>query len=183
MKIRDLDEKFTGLESAITKENDLRDYEDEEIIFIRSVATFAASGIRNWIYECPRIAKQIQVVTKPESMEVDSILVKTIKESTEKRQKIYAAKVGKLCKKYDVPFNIGLAIGTEEAKFIGISSIHPYIDKTELHELLDCGIERRKKACKEILGEQIYDLINIEEMGQLNSQKIAQYIAYKRSNK
>lgn len=99
----------------------------------------------------------------------------------ESKNKNYAQEVGKSCRQFNIPFDVGLAIGAEGVKILSeklqdIKNFKGREDVDYYHEL-SVGIGRRKSAIKEILGEEVYDKLGVGSMGQKNSSKIADYVS------
>ena len=91
------------------------------------------------------------------------------------KRKSYAQQVGALSKKFKVPFDTALALGTNEQVYeLFVKIDRKAISKNLRHELT-CGIARRKNALYEVLGSELYTLLKIEWMGQKNSERIAWY--------
>jgi hypothetical protein len=87
---------------------------------------------------------------------------------------------GELCKRkaerLRLPIEILLAIGPENDKLIPLEFQADDVLKVR-HELLDTGIERRKRQIKSILGDDLYCKFKVENMGQLNSKRLASYLS------
>lgn len=69
-----------------------------------------------------------------------------------------------------------LAIGLENEPYLPREI---FLNSTveAIHELLNCGIQRRKNRLKQLLGEENFKRFNVANMGQLNSKRLASYIA------
>lgn len=89
----------------------------------------------------------------------------------------YAKEVGRLTNKYNLPFEIGLALGTEELNYDIIKKYTDVQIDTETIADLCAGIDRRKNALRKILTEEDFVLLKICNMGQVNSKRIAYYIS------
>lgn len=93
------------------------------------------------------------------------------------KQKEFARICGKLSKKYKVPFDVALAIGTDESlykDFIDALYEVTYVSGYT-YEDLQCGIQRRKSALQKILGDQVYYNL-VAGMGQDHSSRIAGFV-------
>lgn len=75
----------------------------------------------------------------------------------------------------NLPIEVVLAVGYNHAdelpRFLKVNNI----DEIK-HELVNTGIERRKRMLKNLLGT-LYLTFNIDDMGQLNSRRLANYIS------
>lgn len=87
---------------------------------------------------------------------------------------------GELCKRkaerLRLPIEILLAIGPENDAFLPSEFQADDVLKVR-HELLDTGIERRKRQIHSILGDDLYHKFKVENMGQLNSKRLASYLS------
>ena len=95
--------------------------------------------------------------------------------------RIYSKRVGKLSRKYGIPFNVALALGDCEELYYWFVAATP---KQKLRRVtnktlanLHAGISRRKEGLFEVLGAELYDALKIGGMGQENSTRIACYVA------
>lgn len=93
------------------------------------------------------------------------------------KQKSYAQQCGSLSKKFKLPFDLALALGTDENIYVDFVKVDRKAISKELRHELTCGINRRKNALYVVLGEDLYNLLKIEWMGQRNSERIAWYLA------
>lgn len=96
-----------------------------------------------------------------------------------KKRKAYGKLCGVAARKVDLPFDIVLTVGPELAQELkdAMSNLGT-ADELDLHELLWCGIARRKSAIFRLLPEisdELYD--KIEYMGQIHSNRLADFIA------
>lgn len=93
-------------------------------------------------------------------------------------QKSYAKRVGILSRKYQIPFEVGLAIGDKEDLYSQLKNAMVNVD-VSVGTIRDfnAGINRRKAGIMAILGSELYNALNIDSMGQRNSERIAQYLA------
>lgn len=101
-----------------------------------------------------------------------------------RKQREFGREVGFISKMYDVPFEVCLALGTNQEvypKFIGAIKVardnNLRYTKLRLMGDLKAGINRRKDGLLAVLGSELYDAIGIESMGQKNSERLALYVA------
>jgi hypothetical protein len=114
-------------------------------------------------------------------------------------QKEYFLACLKAAKENDLPVEVVMALGVRNSELTYFNCIIEGIAKSyladSLHELISCGIARRKKAIKEVIKtalensdvsdvyyfEDLIDRYNskIESMGQVNSERIATFLAEK----
>ena len=108
----------------------------------------------------------------------------TLKKDYYSQRKEYAKETSKLAKKYGVEFDTGLAFNKDEQKFAAYADALKAIQVLssrwkEIGELkgikndLSCGINRRKAALKEVLGEKVYNDLGVDGMGQAHSERLA----------
>lgn len=94
-------------------------------------------------------------------------------------RKAYGKLCGAAARKVDLPFDIILTVGPELAQELKDAMLNlNTADELDLHELLCCGIARRKSAIFRLLPEisdELYD--KIEYMGQIHSNRLADFIA------
>ena len=87
---------------------------------------------------------------------------------------------GELCRKkaerLQLPIEVLLAVGPENDALIPLELQADDIVKIR-HELLNTGIERRKKQIHSLLGNDLYNKFKVEKMGQLNSKRLASYLS------
>ncbi len=95
-----------------------------------------------------------------------------------KKRKEYADTVGALSRKYKIPFKVALAIGDNEKNYEAFHSRLEDVDGLQISTLRDlhAGIIRRKGALKEILGNELYEALQIEDMGPEHSKRIALFV-------
>ena len=91
----------------------------------------------------------------------------------------FAQRIGTLSNKYRIPFEVCLAIGDNEELYPLFLAAVSNLDNVSIKTMgdLNAGIWRRKNALLNALGDHLYDLMKIEEMGQRNSSRLAQYVA------
>lgn len=94
------------------------------------------------------------------------------------KQRSYGNQVKELARKYHLPFNVGLVLGTEEVKYQFLKNIVSDVDFVTIGTFrdLEAGIDRRKRGLRAVLGDEFYEWLSIDELGQLNSQRLALYI-------
>lgn len=87
---------------------------------------------------------------------------------------------GQICRKkaerLRLPIEVLLAVGPENDSLIPLELQTDDIVKIR-HELLNTGIERRKKQIYSLIGNDLYNKFKVEEMGQLNSKRLASYLS------
>lgn len=93
------------------------------------------------------------------------------------REKIYARKVQQLTQWYHLPFELGLALGDKEANYeaFTMALLDMKMNDTILLEL-SSGRTRRKAALMKVLGEKLYNSLNIPFMSRMNTKRIADYL-------
>jgi hypothetical protein len=98
-----------------------------------------------------------------------------------RKQREYGREVGVLSKMYDIPFEVCLALGTNQEVYPrfteAIKVARDKVGRTRLLADLKAGINRRKDGLLAVLGSELYDAIGIESMGQKNSERLALYVA------
>ena len=95
----------------------------------------------------------------------------------EERRK-YAEEVGILSREFLIPFQVALAIGTKKENYEAFKKKLVDVDNVDIRLLRDlrAGIDRRKKGLKEFLGEELYNLLGVDSMGQGHSERLAHFI-------
>ena len=99
---------------------------------------------------------------------------------TKKERQEYARTVFKLSEKYDLPQEVGFALGTNEEAYNALDArveelVHStriVIDRAELCS----GIDRRIDEIERVLGPDVSAVIGLYGMGQRNSTRIADYL-------
>lgn len=96
-------------------------------------------------------------------------------------RRAYSKRVGNLSRKYHIPFEVCLSLGDDEELYPWFMSAMTNLDFVCIGTIRDlcAGINRRKSGLKEVLGEELYDALRIDSMGQLNSERIAHFVADK----
>lgn len=96
----------------------------------------------------------------------------------------YSKIAGELSVKYHFPFDLCLALGTEEKNYkllrkelSRLKEISP-----ETFKNLYLGIDKRRMALKDVFSTELYDGLNIDHMGQQHTKRIAMYVAEKFRN-
>lgn len=103
-------------------------------------------------------------------------LMPGVPDTPEEDKRAYAKKCGEVSRAAGLPFEIVLAVSPEKADILkSIGS--PIPTKDQVWALVHCGIERRKEALYQVLGYYKYLSLNVHEMGQINSERLANYIA------
>ena len=104
-------------------------------------------------------------------------MAKKINKTKEERT-AYARECWHLSKKYALPFTVALVFGTDEEKYILAKDVR--LDEMREHKglcyELSCGINRRKEAIEWALGEEFSKKINLSQMGQKNSKRLAEWL-------
>ena len=93
----------------------------------------------------------------------------------------YGQRVGRLSRKYHIPFDVCLALGDNEEVYPWFMSAMTNLDHVSIGTIRDLytGISRRKSGLLSVLGEELYETIGIDSMGQKNSERIAHFVADK----
>lgn len=103
-------------------------------------------------------------------------LMPGVPETLEEDKRAYAKRCGEVSRAAGLPFEIVLAVSPEKVDILkSIGSPTP--TKDQVWALVHCGIERRKEALYQVLGYYKYLALNVHEMGQINSERLANYIA------
>ncbi|MED5094523.1 hypothetical protein [Bacillus safensis] len=103
-------------------------------------------------------------------------LMPGIPDTPEEDKRAYAKRCGNVSRATGLPFEIVLAVSPERVDILkGIGNLIP--TKEQVWALVHCGIERRKEALYQVLGYFKYHALNVHEMGQINSDRLANYIA------
>ena len=95
-----------------------------------------------------------------------------------KKRREYANLVGDLSREFTIPFRVSLALGDDRENYKAFKEAIKDVDSINIETLRDlrAGINRRKKALLEILGEKLYESLKLEEMGQDHSERIAHFV-------
>ncbi len=90
----------------------------------------------------------------------------------------FANKVGDLSREFLIPFRVSLAIGVKRENYEAFKEAIRDADSWSVETLRDlrAGITRRKAALQAILGQDLYDSLDIENMGQDHSERIAHFV-------
>jgi hypothetical protein len=152
---------------------------DSLVELVETVSRQTGTGYRNSIYHVKGTYDAI--IIRHNDGPADNIHwdnVQLVKGYYSER-KDYAKRIGNLSNKYRIPFEVCLAIGDREEAYPLFLSACANVDRVSIRTYRDltAGIARRKKGIQDVLGNYLYDLINIEKMGQRNSQRVADYIA------
>lgn len=94
-------------------------------------------------------------------------------------RKAYALRVGELSQRYNIPFEVGLALGDNESKYYRLMDKLFMVTDITPHTIrnLYAGIDRRKNGLFRVLGKDLYMALEINSMGQKNSQRLAEFVA------
>lgn len=96
----------------------------------------------------------------------------------------FAQETNSLAEKYNIDFPVALTLDADKHKFevysnareklqaLALFLTKPTVEK--LKESLSADITAKKQALRSMLGEKIYNELDIERMGQINSERIAQ---------
>lgn len=98
-----------------------------------------------------------------------------------KDRRSFGQRVGRLTRKYHLPFEVGLALGDDEEvykTFLAEVAAFSYLVREDEVVGADiyAGISRRKSALRKILGEDLCERLNLYRMGQENTSRLARYI-------
>ena len=95
----------------------------------------------------------------------------------------YGVACGEASRRLALPFQVVLAVGPEFADEykVALDLVERKPDRQLYHELVNCGIERRKSAILWLIGENISDELysKVQNFGQVNSDRIARHLARK----
>lgn len=147
-----------------------------ELVFVDRVSRMKGTGYANYLYDIPsqglRFTFYANVSTATwlpsHSMGIEKI--STLKE----QKKSHAHLCGEASRKYRLPFPVILAIGPEKAALL--KGFIPPIPTAQQQRELECGIQRRKAAIAELLGDTLYKALEVQDMGQTNSNRIAHWL-------
>ncbi|MBU8573732.1 MULTISPECIES: hypothetical protein [Bacillus] len=94
---------------------------------------------------------------------------------TKEGRKAYAQACGIVSRKYKMPFELCLAVG---AKNVEVLAKHKRRRPTKAqYWALDyCGIDRRKSAIFELIGEELFRKLDVEWMNQINSKRLGDWL-------
>lgn len=101
------------------------------------------------------------------------------------RRKDYAKRVGEYSRLYGIPFEVCLVLGDNSDIYELINKRFKELSENKLkgnilHELKECGINRRNAASKLILGDEVYSIIEKAHprgIGQKHSMRLASWLA------
>lgn len=93
-------------------------------------------------------------------------------------RKEYAKKCRQVAAQFNLPMEVALAVGNcpEEVIAALVAAKRP-VSNGEKHELLECGIFRRKQAILAVVGPETYYQLRVADMGQKNSTRLANWLA------
>ena len=97
------------------------------------------------------------------------------------QQRRYAREIGDLSRKYDLPFEVCLALGNKERIYLWFIVTMADLGDVRLKDIRDLqsGISFRTDGLRSILGNDLYNAIGIEDMGQINSERLARFVEEK----
>lgn len=157
----------------------------DRVISSRSVSRMRGTGYRNIFYRLQCGEKQYEVEVRANCYSqgkfYDCIYaVKEIDLASEKAERrAFYFKVKELADAAQVPWNIAKLVSDRGGKEIAIEALiaareiaESDLDEATKHEL-ECGIDRRKAAMVNLLGEHFY---MFEVQGQKRSQELASYL-------
>ncbi|MFA5953711.1 MAG: hypothetical protein WC812_03900 [Candidatus Pacearchaeota archaeon] len=93
-------------------------------------------------------------------------------------RKNHAKECGRIAKELGLPFELILAVGIEPEKRQALLQLKEKAEwfRELIHELKECGINKRKMSILDLIGRETYDSLDVEGMGQKNSSTIAQFL-------
>ena len=147
---------------------------------MESQSRWTGTGYYNSIYRV--IGTGDAIVIRHNAGPVDNISydIAELRRGYFDERKRFGNEAGRLAKYYGIPYEVCLALGTDESLYpwflykVNHTTLYGYVEK----ELL-AGINRRKGGLCEFLGQELYDAIGIESMGQVHSTRLANYILSK----
>ncbi|MGM0969465.1 MAG: hypothetical protein ACQEWR_12920 [Bacillota bacterium] len=94
---------------------------------------------------------------------------------TKEGRKAYAQACGIASRKYKMPFELCLAVG---AKNVEVLAKHKrrMPTKAQYWALDYCGIDRRKSAILELIGEELFLKLDVKWMNQTNSKRLGDWL-------
>lgn len=152
---------------------------ETEVKFIGSQSRWKGTGYRNSLYRIDGTDDLLIILHN--SGPVDNIFWDNVAVTKGyfAEQKAYGQRVGVLARKYNIPFEVCLALGDNEdvyPQFIATVEKNPIVSEETINDLY-AGISRRKSGLAEVLGQVLFELLKIDSMGQKNSERIAYYVA------
>ena len=149
--------------------------DDAVVEYVRNESRWAGTGYVDRIYRVVGTDDAVKVHEAAGCMENILFENASFHKGYFAEQKSYAQQCGALSRKYKVPFDVALALGTNEDVYVSFVKIDRKAISKKLRHELTCGISRRKDALYEVLGAELYRALKIEWMGQRNSERIAWY--------
>lgn len=143
---------------------------EEEVEVLEERAIIPGTGIREYF-----VRTEDGEVLKI-ALESKYIVVRHIPDYYESK-KSYARRAGEASRKYGIPFDVCLAVGADGAELLAAATIDRKKVFENDWELTACGIDRRKKAIRNILGDELTDRLNVDQMGQENSKRLARWLS------
>ena len=152
---------------------------DSKVEYVGRQSRWTGTGYNNSLY---RIVGTDDLLTvKHNSGPVDNLTWDTVvvTKGFFAEQKSYGKRVGRLSRKYHIPFEVCLALGDNEELYPWFINAMSDLDFVSLGTIRDlyAGINRRKSGLQAVLGDELYKSLNIGSMGQNNSERIARYVA------
>lgn len=149
---------------------------ETEIEFVESQTRMVGTGYINNYYRIKGTSDALEVCFNDGPIDNITWTNVYVIKGYFQRKADYAKEVGRLAKKYNLPFEVGLSLGIEEANFDIIKKYIGVQVDTETISDLYAGIARRKNALRKIFGEKDFMSLKIYDMGQKYSARIAGYI-------
>lgn len=172
MRIREIKDHYNKNNIDLVQLKKLGLTGDEEIVDRKCVTRGTSC---NYIYECLLDNKDTLIYTTAgeEGFQYFFGGLRIIESSYKKE---YGRKVGQLSKEYNIPFEVGLTLGTSEYNYNFLSTHMPFrITAEQYHILQECGIEKRINALLDIIGEQFLDF-KIAYLGQTGSKRLSKFV-------
>ncbi len=173
---------------------------ETEVVYAESQSRQTGTGYRNDIYRICGSDDAI-IIRHNDGYVTEDVSVDSVSVSkgyfAEKRE--YGRACGKLSRRYGVPFEVALVLGTEDSLYsrladalkaakegAWLTDVEEYIaflysegrdeQYSDVFASLSAGINRRKVALKYILGDEFYNELGIYGMGQVHSERLARYV-------
>ncbi len=150
-----------------------------QVEFIETQSRWTGTGYKNSIYRVVGTDDAIIILHNNgtvDNLSWDSVRVK---KGYFAERRSYGQRVGALARKYRLPFELCLALGDRENIYPWFLSALTQLGHVTVSTVNDlwAGINRRKAGLRVALGDDLYDAIGIDKMGQQNSTRIAEYVA------
>lgn len=147
----------------------LKDFNTEDLVFVKMVTKRKPYKRQYWY----RIKGGDDAVCISETLNKRNEM--SIIKGYFKTKVDYGLRCQEKARLLNLPIEVILSVGYNNAdeipRFLKVNNISEV-----QHELLHTGIERRKRMLKKLLGT-LYITFKIDAMGQLNSRRLANYIA------